>query len=72
MLFAVLLSIACFFKISSFLNARIAYESSACSDRAYIIYKENDEQTEAVKKQDWLTRIDECAKVEAKYQQLGF
>ena len=54
--------------LNNYFNARIAYESLECSDRAYMIYKNYDDQTDDIKTQDWLERVSECAGIEGEYQ----
>ncbi|MFA6463353.1 MAG: hypothetical protein WCT51_04945 [Candidatus Shapirobacteria bacterium] len=59
------------FKVGRYLNAKIQYESTECSDRAYMIYKQYDDQIIEYKTTDWTQRTSECAEIEANYQK-GF
>jgi len=56
-----------YYKLDKYLDAQIAYASSDCSDRAYMIYKQYDDQIEPRPTQDWSSRITECAEIEAEY-----
>ncbi len=56
------------YKIDNYLDARIAYESVECNNRAYMIYTNYDKQNEEFKDRDWSLRNSECAKIEAEYK----
>lgn len=70
MLFAIVVSVIAFYTLGSYLNTRIEYEELACHDRAYIIYKEYDDQTDDVKTSDWNLRTDACAVTSAGFRGL--
>ena len=56
-------------KINRYLDAKINYANLECSDRAYMIYKNYDNQIEEYKENDWSLRNKECTEVETKYEQ---
>ncbi|MGI6373984.1 MAG: hypothetical protein ACOX0C_01490 [Patescibacteria group bacterium] len=58
-------------KINKYLDARVQYENIECHNRAYIIYKQHDDQNYQAKNRDWSLRNTECSQIEAKYQR-GF
>jgi uncharacterized membrane protein len=68
LLIGVIFLILIVYKIDNYFNARIAYQSIECSDRAYMIYKNYDNQTDELKDRDWSLRNSECSEVDAKYQ----
>ena len=53
-------------KINNYFDAQISYKLEECNDRAYIIYKEHDDQEDEFKTRDWGLRLSECGKNRSK------
>lgn len=68
LLIAITFLIVLVYKINNYFNARIAYQSAECSDRAYMIYKNYDDQEVDFKDRDWSLRNSKCVQIEAEYQ----
>lgn len=66
-----ILTILFFNKVNKYLEAKISFEHLECSDRAYMIYKDYDDQIDEHRTADWALRNSECTKIEAEYQK-GF
>jgi len=71
LVFVALIVIFFIYKINKYFDAKIRYDSIDCSDRAYMIYKQYDDQTTEHKDRDWSLRNAECVEVETDYQR-GF
>ena len=67
----IIFAILIFNKAGKYLDAKIEFEYSECSDRAYIIYKTVDDQIDEHRTRDWAYRNSECTKIKAEYQK-GF
>ena len=56
-------------KINKYLDAKITYDNLECADRAYMIYKNYDNQSADFRDKDWSLRNQDCTETEIKYKQ---
>jgi hypothetical protein len=61
--FAIIALTLCAQTLNRYLHAQVEYSNIECIDRAYMIYKKFDNQSQDKKDKDWLSRINDCAEI---------